>query len=148
MPALHRMAPAPYRSNPASRSWIEHGIITAGEPGDAFEGSRRRIERIEDLLPGIRPGDFFLRVVGDSMIDAGLQPGQYVVIRPVLPDRNGEICAVWVDGSGATLKRVYFDAELVRLVPANPNYDVQIYPADEVRIQGVLVASLAIQSFR
>src|SRR5947208_998098 len=119
---------------PSSPAWIEYGIIVAGLPGDGIDGWGRRIERIEDLVPGIRPGDFFLRVVGDSMIEAGLQPGQYVVIRPALPERNGEICAVWVEGSGATLKRVYFDAELVRLVPANPNYAVQIYPAEQVRI--------------
>jgi repressor LexA len=127
--------------------WREYGSIMAGEPGDQPDVPGRRIDRIEDLIPDIRPGDFFLRVTGDSMIDAGLEPGQYVVIRPELPLRNGEICAVWVDGSGATLKRVYFDAELIRLVPANTRYHTQIYRADEVRIQGILVASFSIQSF-
>lgn len=127
--------------------WIERGSIVAGMAEESFDDWGRPLERVEDLVPGIRPGDFFLVVSGDSMIDAGLEPGQHVVIRPELPRRNGEICAVWVEGTGATLKHVYFDADLVRLVPANPRYSVQTYPADAVRIQGVLVASLAVKRF-
>lgn len=136
------------RTGSAPPFWRRCGTITAGLPTDPFEEEEEHITRIEDLVPGIRPDDFFLIVEGDSMIDAGLQPGQYVVIRPEIPLRNGEICAVWVEGIGATLKRVYFDHDLIRLVPANPNYSVQIYPADEVHIQGVLVAALAIRNFR
>jgi SOS-response transcriptional repressor LexA len=137
------------RAHTSRPSWRGCGAIKAGIPSDPFDDEpEERITRIEDLVPGIRPDDFFLIIEGDSMIDAGLQPGQYVVIRPEMPQRNGEICAVWVEGNGATLKKVYFDHDLIRLVPANPDYPVQIYPAEDVRIQGVLVAALAIRNFR
>jgi repressor LexA len=124
------------------------GSIAAGEPSDQCDASGRRIHTVEELIPDIRPGDFFLTVSGDSMIDAGLEPGQYVVIRPEQPQRNGEICAVWVDGIGATLKYLYREGEMVRLLPANPRYSPSLYRADEVHVQGVLVASLAVLHFR
>ena len=127
--------------------WPLLGRIVAGEPIEEPEDNDG-IHRIEDLVPGIRPGDFFLMVEGDSMIDAGLVPGQYVVIRPEMPQRNGEICAVWVEGLGATLKKVYADDGAVRLVPANPRYPTMVYPMEQVRIQGVLVAGVAITRFR
>lgn len=127
--------------------WSLLGSIIAGEPVEEPEDNDDEIKRIEDLVPDIRPGDFFLMVQGDSMIEAGLAPGQYVVIRPEMPKHDGEICAVWVDGLGATLKRVYADDGMVRLVPANPKYSPMTYPAEQVRIQGVLVAGVAITRF-
>ncbi len=125
-----------------------HGVIAAGTARDRFGDLREEEARIEDLVPGIRPGDYFLVVDGDSMRDAGLLHGQHVVIRPGILPRNGDICAVWVDGLGNTLKKVYFTEETVTLVPANPNYQPMDLPADQVRIQGVLVAALAVRSFR
>jgi SOS-response transcriptional repressor LexA len=53
-----------------------------------------------------------------------------------------------VDGEGGTLKRVFYEGEMIRLLPANPRYEAKSYLADRVRIQGVLIAALAVQRFR
>lgn len=124
------------------------GIISAGEPGPPSDDPSLHRDRIDDLIPGIDAGDFFMIVNGDSMIEAGLEHGQYVLIRPGIIPRDGDICAVWVEGLGGTLKKVYFDNAIVRLVPANPDYPVIRVPAGQVRIQGVLVAALTVRDLR
>jgi len=129
-------------------SWSLLGAIPAGPLSEVLTETDRHIHKLEDLIPDLISGDFFLSVSGDSMIDAGLVPGQYVIVRPGIEPKNGDICAVWVEGSGGTLKRVFFEDGFVRLQPANRAYRSVIYPADIVRIQGVVVAALAIESFK
>ncbi len=130
-----------------ANAWPLLGAIPAGPLTDQPDQLRGRVQRVEDLLPGLKAGDYFLVVDGDSMIDAGIEPGQYVVIRPNTQLKQGDICAVWVDGEGGTLKRVYQEGETVRLVPANRKYRPQSHPLDRVRIQGVLVAALRVEAF-
>lgn len=132
-------------------AWPRLGTIPAGPltpfadaPPEGFE----TVRTLTDLLPELRPGDFFLDVDGDSMLEAGLEPGMTAVLRPGLPERPGAICAVWVDGEGGTLKRVYDHGATVELVPENPRYEARTYPAERVRIQGVLVTALAIRAVR
>ncbi len=129
-------------------SWALFGSIPAGPLSDSVNDIRQYIEGVEDLLPGIRPGDYFLVVRGDSMIDAGLQDGQYVLVRPDLVPRKGDICAVWIDGEGGTLKHLYREGKQIRLAPANARYTSHLYPVERVRVQGVLVAALAVQQFK
>jgi repressor LexA len=124
------------------------GMIPAGPLREMFDDMGEQSPCIEDLVPGIRPGDYFLIVDGDSMIDAGLHHGQYVVIRPDVVPNDGDICAVWVEGMGNTLKQIFQEGEMIRLVAANPRYRPLLFPADQVRVQGVLVAALAIQRFK
>jgi repressor LexA len=132
-----------------SSSWALLGTIPAGPLSEVLaDESVTRIDRLDDLIPDLQPGDFFLSVSGDSMIEAGLTPGQYVVIRPEITPKYGDICAVWVEGEGSTLKQVFLEDGLVRLQPANSAYRARTYPADIVRIQGVLVAALSIEKFR
>lgn len=131
-----------------SAAWPILGAIPAGPLAEHPADVQGRVEHVEDLVPGLRPGDYFLVVSGDSMVEAGLQPGGYVVIRPGAEVHQGDICAVWIDGEGGTLKHVYQEGETMRLVPANHRYSPQSYPVDAVHIQGVLVASLAVQAFR
>lgn len=121
------------------------GSVPAGPLEDVVTQSDRGVGSVEDLIPELRSGDYFLTVDGDSMIEAGLEPGDLVVIRPETQARNGDICAVWVEGSGNTLKRVQYDGEKIELQPANQNYRPQSHPLDMVRIQGVLIASLAVK---
>jgi repressor LexA len=130
-----------------SPSWSVLGSIPAGPMADLSE-TTHYIHKLEDLIPDLQAGDFFLSVSGDSMIEAGLQPGQYVIIRPGAMPASGDICAVWVDGKGGTLKRIYFEDDLIHLIPANSAYRAEVYPVDVVRIQGVLVVALSIESFR
>jgi repressor LexA len=129
-------------------SWPLLGDIPAGPLSEVLVEGSRKVRHLQDLIPGLQPGDYFLVVKGDSMIEAGLHSGHYVVVRPKLQPQQGDICAVWVDGEGGTLKQVYFENGTVRLVPANRSYQPKTYLAEQVRIQGVLVASFAVQSFR
>ncbi|MEO5930518.1 MAG: S24 family peptidase [Candidatus Kapaibacterium sp.] len=134
---------------PSPPGWPLIGAIPAGPLSESQDEIQRNIRSIEDLVPNIRPEDFFLIVDGDSMIGAGLEPGGYVVIRPGATPAEGDICAVWIDGEGGTLKRVYSAGDgMVRLVPENPRYQPQTYPSERVTIQGVLVASVNIRQFR
>lgn len=127
--------------------WPLLGSIPAGPLSEVVSDDTVVVEDLADLLPALRPGDFFLEVDGDSMIGAGLEPGMRVVVRPTPAPAPGSICAVWVDGEGGTLKRVYPEALGVRLVPENPDYEPRWVPGDQVRIQGVVVMALSVRSF-
>lgn len=128
------------------RTPLVEGYIPAGDLDYRENGGEdpAHIVGIQELIPSARPGDFLIRVKGDSMIDAGIRDGEYALIRPSRKPRQGDICAVWVEGEGGTLKSVFQEGETVRLVPFNPKYTTQIFPASEVKIQGVLVATLNI----
>lgn len=141
--------PTPRAQESNARSWAVLGTIPAGPLSEVLaEETTKRIDRIDDLIPELQPGDFFLSVSGDSMIEAGLLPGQYVIVRPGTEPRNGDVCAVWVEGQGSTLKQVFFEDGYVRLQPANSAYRAQVYPADIVQVQGVLVAALSVEKYR
>lgn len=125
------------------------GSIPAGpvtEVGEDLEEGR--VSSVTDLLPTMKEGDYLLRVDGDSMKEAGVPEGAMVQIRPEIEPSDGDICAVWVEGDGGTLKRVYLEDETVRLVPENEEYDSRKVAASRVRIQGVLVATINVSTFR
>ncbi|MEX0601028.1 MAG: transcriptional repressor LexA [Rhodothermales bacterium] len=126
------------------RGWPLLGSIPAGPVSSVLGEDAERMEGVEDLFPMIRKGDYFLKVEGDSMVDAGLEEGMTVLMRPVTDVRPGTICAVWVDGEGGTLKRVYPEGDEIRLVPENDTYEEAAYAADRVRVQGMLLAALAL----
>jgi|ABEF01.1.fsa_nt_gi repressor LexA len=122
------------------------GSVPAGPLEEVMTNADKGIRTIEDLIPELKPGDYFLTVEGDSMIDAGLQPGDLVILRSGSTPNSGDICAVWVEGQGSTLKRVVTEADgTITLQPANPRYQPRTYSCEMVRIQGVLVASLSIK---
>jgi SOS-response transcriptional repressor LexA len=81
------------------------------------------------------------------MKEAGISGGAMVQIRPEVEPSDGDICAVWVEGDGGTLKRVFREGETVRLVPENEKYDPQEVSADRVQIQGVLIATVDVSIF-
>jgi repressor LexA len=150
---MGRGRPAGIRLGPAAEqmfepTWPVLGAIPAGPLAEVLVEGNRKVRHLQDLIPDLQPGDYFLVVSGDSMIEAGLQSGSYVIVRPKLQPRQGDICAVWVDGEGGTLKTVFFENDMVKLCPANRAYQPKTYNADQVRIQGVLVASFAVQSFK
>ena len=128
--------------------WPLLGSIPAGELSAVLDEDIESIRRLEDIVPVLRAGDYFLRVSGDSMIDAGIYPDQLVILRPSLQPQNGDIAATWVDGEGATLKFVHFEHELVRLQPANKRYKAKSYSSDQVRFQGVLIGKIDVQIFK
>ncbi|MBI2559780.1 MAG: repressor LexA, partial [Planctomycetes bacterium] len=88
-------------------------------------------------------GNFLLKVEGDSMIDAHIKDGDYVVVKPQPIAENGDIVAALVDNE-ATVKRFYRKGKQIRLEPANPAYkSIVIKPGlSNVSIVGKVVAIL------
>jgi repressor LexA len=80
---------------------------------------------------------YVLRVRGDSMIDAHIADGDFVVIRPQSTARNGDIVVAQVEENAVTLKRFFKESGRVRLQPANREYAPMFY--DNVLIQGKLI---------
>lgn len=102
------------------------GKVTAGQPILA-------VENIEDTFP--IPADlvreesvFMLKVQGDSMIEAGILDGDYIVVRQQQTARNGEIVVAMI-GEEATVKRFFKEKTLIRLQPENSSMD-PIYSQD------------------
>jgi repressor LexA len=92
------------------------GNVAAGEPIVAEEN-------IEDYfeVPSVIGGegdDYILKVRGDSMKDAGILEGDFVVVRPADEAKNGEIVVALL-GDEATVKRFYRERNAVRLQPEN-----------------------------
>jgi repressor LexA len=111
------------------------GKIAAGQPIEAIEG-RESID-VNELL--VRPGRFVLQVSGDSMVEAGILDGDWVVIESRSSARDGEIVVALVDGEDATLKRLRRKDGMVELVPENASMQPMVYEGDRVQVQGVLV---------
>lgn len=87
--------------------------------------------------------DFCVIANGDSMTGARINDGDIVFIKKVNEIQNGEIAAVWVDGDGALLKRIYIQDGVMSLVSENPKYPPRIYSAEraqEVRLLGKAIA--------
>lgn len=115
------------------------GAIAAGGLVEPFTDTDEQL----DVSPLLRqPGNFALRVIGDSMIEDLIAEGDFVIMRPI-PDpeqlKNGLIVAARVEGHGTTLKRFYRQGEYVTLKPANPKYKPIEVMAKSVQVQGVLV---------
>ncbi|MBE7384306.1 MAG: repressor LexA [Leptolyngbya sp. SIO1E4] len=115
------------------------GIIAAGYVSTAFTDD---VERLDLAGLPLKVGDYALRVQGDSMIEAMISEGDIVIMRPVKDPqgiREGTIVAALVE-DGTTLKYFHRLKNQIQLKPANPNYPVQEFPANQVEIQGKLVA--------
>lgn len=111
------------------------GEIAAGGPIEAYQDASETLAVPDILAPA---GDaYVLRVRGDSMIEAHIADGDFVVIRPQETAHDGDIVVAQVEENAVTLKRFYREQDRVRLQPANPAYPPQFYPS--VRIQGKLI---------
>lgn len=111
------------------------GEIAAGGPIEAYRDASESIAIPDLLAPG---GDaYVLKVRGDSMIEAHIADGDFVLIRPQSTARNGDIVVAQVEDNAVTLKTFFKEKDRIRLQPANPNYPPQYY--DDVRIQGKLI---------
>ena len=92
------------------------GQVAAGQPVLAEENIEDYVSIPE--IAGGEEGEYVLRVSGDSMKDAGIFEGDYVVVRPQQTAQDGEIVVALV-GEEATVKRLYREADHVRLQPEN-----------------------------
>ena len=95
------------------------GEVAAGEPVLAEEHIEEYVE-VPAVIGG-ETGDYILRVKGDSMKDAGILDGDFVVVRPSETASNGEIVVALLDDE-ATVKRFFREKDRVRLEPANKAY--------------------------
>jgi repressor LexA len=113
------------------------GVIPAGPLSEAVAQTGEIVEDAA-LLPH-RPGDFLLRVRGDSMIGDGILDGDLVLLRPGAPVLHGAIAAVCVgEEREGTLKRVFFEGERVRLRASNPAFQDIVVAAESVYFAGLL----------
>ena len=114
------------------------GLVAAGAPIEAVE-DRETLTVPEDFLR--RGGrNFVLRVAGDSMVDEQIRDGDYIVVNSRERADNGEMVVALVDGEAATVKKFYRESDgKVRLQPANPTMKPMYFPADRIRVQGVVV---------
>ena len=115
------------------------GRVAAGQPILAEEN----IEELIDVPVFLRrdDDDFVLRVQGDSMADAGIFNGDFIVVHSQDQAQNGEIVVALV-GDEATTKRFYHEGRTVRLQPENELYEPIIVNADEVELVGRVVGVL------
>ena len=116
-----------------------HGRIAAGTPIEALQGT--------DTLPVpaalLGPGEHYaLEVAGDSMVELGILDGDYALIRRQETARDGEIVVALIDDAEATLKTLRHEGRMIRLDPANRQYDPQRYRPEQVQIQGRLAGLL------
>lgn len=109
--------------------------------GSVAAGALRLAEQeVEDWVASPFEGDFVLRVVGDSMIDAGILEGDMVVVRRSQTASDGEIVVAQVEDE-ATVKRLRRVDGRVHLIPENPAYE-PIVPDGEVTLAGVVTGVL------
>jgi repressor LexA len=114
------------------------GTVRAGAPNLAVEEIEGYLTIDRAQLPG--EGAFFLRVKGDSMVNAAILEGDLALVRPQATAENRDIVVAMVDGE-ATLKRFYRERGHIRLQPENPNLEpIIVRPGrGEVAIVGKVV---------
>ncbi len=134
-------------SHPASITPIETmhamdlpvmGRIAAGVPVEAISQVSHNVAVPGQMLRG-GGSHYALEVKGDSMIEAGINDGDVVVIREENTATNGDIVVALVEDHEATLKRFFHRGDAIALEAANPAYETRILPQDKVKVQGRLV---------
>ena len=114
------------------------GNIAAGTPFEAIQNEVARIPLPSNIE---KNGEFFgLKVQGDSMIEAGINDGDTVIVKKTDTADNGKIVVALIDDHEAMLKRIRRKGKTVALESANRNYETKIFGPDRVKIQGILVS--------
>ena len=114
------------------------GKIAAGTPVEAIQNEVARLPLPSNIE---KNGEFFgLKVQGDSMIEAGINDGDTVIVRKADTAENGKIVVALIDDHEAMLKRIRRKGKTVALESANRNYETKIFGPDRVKVQGILVS--------
>jgi repressor LexA len=115
------------------------GTIAAGKPVETFDDPTS--VSFADFVG--QKDTYALRVRGDSMIEDHICEGDMILVENTVQARDGEIVVALVSGSETTLKRFYREpGNIVRLQPANSTMSPIRVPAQEVQVQGRLLAVL------
>ena len=114
------------------------GNIAAGTPFEAIQNEVTRIPLPNNIE---KNGEYFgLKVQGDSMIGAGINDGDTVIMKKTEIVDNGKIVVALIDDHEAMLKRIRRKGKTVALESANKNYETKIFGPDRVKVQGILVS--------
>ena len=114
------------------------GKIAAGTPIEAIQNEVSRVTLPEELS---KNGEHFgLKISGDSMIEAGINDGDTIIVKKTSTANNGEIVVALIDDHEAMLKRIRKKGKVVALESANERYETKIFGPDRVKVQGVLVS--------
>ena len=114
------------------------GKIAAGTPIEAIQNEVSKVVLPEALS---KNGEHFgLKISGDSMIEAGINDGDTVIVRKTNIADNGQIVVALIDDHEAMLKRIRKKGKIVALESANKKYETKIFGPDRVKVQGVLVS--------
>jgi|TARA_B100000408_G_scaffold62065_1_gene47441 repressor LexA len=125
-------------SNEKSSEISVLGKIAAGTPVEAIQNEVARIPLPANIE---KNGEYFgLKVQGDSMIEAGINEGDTVIVKKTDTADNGKIVVALIDDHEAMLKRIRRKGKTVALESANRNYETKIFGPDRVKVQGVLVS--------
>jgi repressor LexA len=126
------------RFAPANESIPLYGKIAAGTPIEAIRDEVNTIEVPPSLLS--KGEHYALEVEGDSMIKAGINDGDTVIIRKSDRANNGDIVVALVDGEEVTLKRYRRAGNKIILEPENDEYEPRVLEPERVQVQGHLVS--------
>ena len=114
------------------------GSIAAGTPIEAIQQEVDRVALPDNLQNN---GEHYgLKVKGDSMIEAGINDGDTVIVKKTSNVESGQIAVVLIDDQEATLKSIRKKGNTIALEAANKNYETKIYAAARIKIQGRLVS--------
>ena len=113
------------------------GFVAAGEPIEAI-ASAESIAVPEDFVG--KRDTYVLKVRGDSMIDEQIRDGDFVIVEDRKTADNGEMVIALLGGSDVTLKKFYRENGNVRLQPANPAMSPIVVAAEQIQVQGVVIA--------
>ena len=114
------------------------GRIAAGTPIEAISEVASHVAVPQQML-GSGQSHYALEVKGDSMIEAGINDGDIVVIEEGATADNGDIVVALVEGQEATLKRLRRKGGMIALEAANAAYETRVFRDDQVEVQGKLV---------
>ncbi|MBR9863814.1 MAG: transcriptional repressor LexA [Rhodobacteraceae bacterium] len=134
--------PPPREALPVSKTDAQSlpimGLIAAGTPIEAIQHVTSHVAVPGGMMHN-QGSHYALEVKGDSMIEAGINEGDIVVIHEQSDADNGDIVVALVEDQEATLKRLRKKGSAIALEAANPAYETRVYRDDQVKIQGKLV---------
>jgi repressor LexA len=133
------LSPTPRAANENDAAAIDiplFGKIAAGTPIEAIAHEGNSVTMPADM---VGRGDYYaLTIDGDSMIEAGINDGDTVLIQRTDTAHDGDIVVALVDDQEATLKEIRRRGGHVDLVPKNRTHEIRTYEANRVRVQGKL----------
>lgn len=114
------------------------GLVAAGQPIETLASHAETLE-VPPFMVG-RRNSYVLQVKGQSMVDEGINDGDYVVVQEKEVPSNGKMIIAMIGDGGATLKRYYKEKKHIRLQPSNALMEpIIVEPGTPIQIQGVVI---------